>query len=223
MHVLKMDFNGNPNVGLYAYANDEFCLVGKDISVESAKKISKVLGVPVHRITMCGTSLIGVFVAGNSRCILVPSIAFEEELAVLDKLKIKYKVFETKLTALGNNILVNDKGCIVNPEFSKEERAVISEALGVDAKKGRISGLDIVGACATYNDKGIVIHRDVVSKEADVISQELGLECTNGTVNMGSPYVSSGLIANSKGFVVGELSSGPEIQFVDEGLGFIEF
>jgi len=223
MHVLKMDFNGNPNIGLYAYANEKFCLVGKDISAENAKKIAKVLGVPVHRITMCGTSLIGVFVTGNSKCILVPSIAFEEELAVLDKLKIDYKVLETKLTALGNNILVNDKGCLVNPDFSKEERAKISEAFGVDVKKGKIAGLDIVGACATYNDKGIVIHRDIISKEADAVTELLGLECTNGTVNMGSPYVKSGLIVNSKGFIVGNLSSGPEIQFVDEGLGFIEY
>jgi len=223
MHVSKLDFDSNPNVGLYAFANDQFCLVGKGINKKATELLKKVLDVPIHSISICGTSLIGVFIAGNNDKILVPSIAFDDELKELDKLKIKYDIIDTKLTALGNNILCNGKGCIVNPEFKTKAIKQISDALGVPTIKGTIAGFEIVGACAALNDKGCVIHRDIISKEIDTVEKILGIECTNGTINMGSPYLKSGVISNSKGFIIGNISSGPEIQFVDEGLGFVKY
>ena len=74
MHVLIANVQGNPNVGLYGYANDQYCLLGTEVPSKTAKKIEKVLKVPTHRISMCGTSLVGVFVTGNNKCLLVPEI-----------------------------------------------------------------------------------------------------------------------------------------------------
>ena len=51
----------------------------------------------------------------------------------------------------------------------------------------------------------------------------LKLKITRGTINFGSPYVRAGLVCNSNGFIVGDMSGGPEIQNVDESLGFIEY
>jgi len=46
-------------------------------------------------------------------------------------------------------------------------------------------------------------------------------EFTEATVNFGSQSLGSGIISNSKGFIIGEMSSGVEITNIDEGLGFL--
>src|SRR3989338_10042705 len=97
-HVLIASFNSNPNVGLYGYANDKYCLIGREVPEKLHKKIEEVLNVKTLVMTIAGTSLLGVFLSGNNKMLLVPSIAFPQELELLDKHKIKYKVIETKFT-----------------------------------------------------------------------------------------------------------------------------
>lgn len=221
MHVLKTDFNGNVNVGLYVFATDKYALIGPEVPKKVASEIEKTLKVKTHTVTVAGTSLLGVFAAGNSKCLLLPKILFESELEAFDKLKIKYKIIDTKLTALGNNIVSNEKGCLINPDFGKKAEEQIKEALKIPVKKAKIADLSIVGALVVHNKKGCLIHRDAEDFEVEMIEKTLGVEAMIGTVNFGSPYVSSGITVNSKGFIIGSLSKGPEIQNADMALGFI--
>ncbi len=221
MHVLMTAFEANPNIGLFGYANDKYCLLGRSVPLKTANVVEKVLKVPVHRISMCGTSLVGAFCNGNNNMLLVPEIAFKEELKVLDDLKIPYTIIKTKLTAFGNNLLCNDEGCLASPEYSAEVKKRIREALNVPLKPGKIADLDTVGACAVLNTKGCVIHRDATTTEIKFVEKLLGIECMTGSVNMGSPYLRSGVLANSNGFIVGNASGGPEVNNIDQGLGFL--
>jgi len=221
MHVLMTNFHGNPNVGLYGFANDEYCLLGRDISHELAKEIEKVLHVPVHQVSICGTSLVGAFCAGNSHMLLVPGIAFHHELDILERLNIKYKVIKTKLTALGNNLLCNDLGCLANPEFSADTKKEIRQALGVALKPGTIAGLSTVGSAGILNRHGCVLHRDIERAELKYVEDLVQVPCETGTVNMANPMLRSGVICNSKGFVVGDHSGGPEVDNIDHALGFL--
>lgn len=205
-HILQASFHGNPNVGLYAFCNDKFCLLGKEVPEEVAVKISEVLKVPVHRITVAGTSLIGAFVAGNNKMILLPEIVFESELRKLDELGIKYTIIETKLTALGNNILCNDTGALVNPEFSAFTKKRIREALDVALKPGTIADVETVGSVAVIRKDKCLVHRDATPDDFEYIETLLNVKCYTGTINLGNPYVKSGLIVNSNGFVVGIMS-----------------
>ncbi len=221
MHVIMTNFHGNPNVGLYGFANDQYCLLGRDVPHHQAQEIEKALKVPVHQISMCGTSLIGAFCAGNNHTLLVPSLAFHHELDVLDRLKIKYTVIKTKLTALGNNLLCNDYGCLANPEYSADTKKIIRQALDVALKPGTIAGLETVGSSGALNTHGCVIHRDIVKAELDYVEDLLQTTCETATVNMANPMVRSGIICNSKGFVVGDHSGGPEVNHIDHALGFL--
>ena len=222
MHVLKTNFNGNPNVGLYGYCSNEYCLLGMEVPAKKAKEIEKVLGVPVHQMTMCGTSLLGVFLAGNSKVLLVPEITFDYELKQLDKLKIDYTVIRSKSTALGNNLLCNDKGCLANPDFSADQKKRIRQALNVALKPGKIAGLNTVGSLAVLNSKGCIVHRDITRAEMKYVGDLLGLRCTPSTINMSSPYIRSGVLCNDNGFIVGDASGGPEITNIEQELGFLE-
>jgi len=222
MHLLKTDFNGNFNVGLYIYTTDSYCLIGQDVPEESASEIEKALKVPVHKISIAGTGLLGVFLAGNENCLLIPKIAFGEEIDEIKRLKINYKIIDTKLTALGNNILCSDSGCIINPDFGKTEEEAIKEALKVPVKRGKIAGLTIVGAAGVLNKKGCLLHRDAEDFEIEFVETTLNTTVKTGTVNFSSPYIKSGIAANSNGFLIGSISGGPEIQNADEALGFLE-
>lgn len=222
MHVYQTSFHGNPNVGLYGFANDNFCLLGYDVPQTQAAKIERVLKVPVHQISLCGTSMIGVFCNGNNKAIIVPEIAFDEELKVLDRLKIRYKAIKTRHTALGNNILCNDNGCLANPDMGADSKKLIRQALDVPLKPGMIAGVETVGSVAIHNKHGCIIHRDAKEFEIKFIKDLLKTEVYTGSVNMGNPYLGSGVICNSNGFIIGDTSGGPEVTNIDECLGFLE-
>ncbi len=220
-HIVLTNIQGNPNIGLYGIATDTYCLLGKQVPAALVRKISKTLDVPTYTIQLCGTSLIGVFAAGNSNSLLVPSIIFPEELEELKKLNIPVTVIESKLTALGNLILCNNTGCLASPDFSADVKKRIRQALNVTLHPGTIAGLNIVGSSAVVNNKGCLIHREASEEEIQEVESLLGVPCTTGTMNMASPFVRAGVMCNNKGMVASEASGGPEITNADEALGFL--
>ncbi len=227
----RVSFNGNSNIGLYAFCNDYFCLLGKE--AEGLKKaVEKRLEVPVLECNVAGTGMIGVFVTGNSKAILLPSIIFDdEEKAIREfireinkKNNTDFKVFKikTKLTCLGNNIICNDDGGIASPEYPKEEVEAISSSLGVPFLQKKVAGVEVVGAVIAINKKYGLLHRDASEEEVKEIEKHLKIKITLGTVNMGSPYIKAGIICNSKGFIMGKNSGGPEAVNAEEGLGYLK-
>jgi len=218
MHLLLTSINGNPNVGLYGYANNRYALVGQEVPPSIAAEMEKVLKVPVYRVSIAGTSLIGAFVVGNDRCLLVPNTAFDSELRALDKLKIAYKVIPSKLTALGNNVLCNNTGALVHTEFSADVKKIIRQALDVSLHPGTIAGIPTTGSLATGNSETMVIHRDASDADRKEVETLLGISCDTATINRGSPYLRSGIICNDHGMVISDQSWGPEVGFVDEVL-----
>jgi len=220
-HILVTNYNSNPNVGLYGFATDKYCLLGTEVPEELDKEISEVLDVPIIRMNIAGTSLLGVFLNGNKNCLLVPKIAFENELKILDKHKIKYKLIETKITCLGNNIICNDKGCVVSNEYGEKEIKVFKDALKVDIVKAEIAELNTLGSLAVHTKKGLLCHHEILEHEAELLKKVLKVEVFTGTINMGVPFIGSGILCNNKGFIIGDASGGPEIVNADEALGFI--
>jgi translation initiation factor 6 len=220
-HVLVTNFNGNPNIGLYGYATDKYCILGREVPEKLLEKIKEVLNVPIIELTIAGTSLIGVFANGNKNCLLLPKIVFPQELEVLDKHKIKYKIIDTKLTCLGNNMICNDAGCLASDEYTERDIKQICDALKVDVTKAKIAELNTLGSLAVHTKKALLCHHDILEHEAEIIKKVLKVEVYTGTVNMGVPFVGSGILCNSFGFIVGDQSGGPEIINIDESLGFI--
>ncbi len=221
MHILVTNFNGNPNIGSFAFANDKFCLLAKDVPKHIAKQIEKVLQVPVYQISICGSNLIGAFINGNNKKILVPGIAFDAELRQFEVLGIDYDVINTEKTALGNNILCNDNGVIISEDFTREDKALIDKAFGMKSIAKKIAGLDVPGTLCIVNDKYGIINPCVSDAEMKFIEKTLKVELTTGTVNMGNPFPATGIICNKFGFVIGAVSGGPEIANADEALGFL--
>jgi translation initiation factor 6 len=222
MAVLKTSFNSNPNLGLYGYATDKYVLVGNEVPQQFIEEFERVFAVPVHKLNIAGTSMLGVFLTGYKDTLLVPHIAFDYELEQLDKLKIKYKVFKSDLTCLGNNIIFNKKYALVNPEFSDNEIKELKELLGVTVKRMSIAETDALGSSIVLRGNYGLINRDASKEEVNTIEKALKVKLTLGSINMGSPYVKSGILCNKNGFIVGDLSGGPELVNAEEALGYLD-
>lgn len=216
--ALITSFNSNPNVGLYGFATDKYCLIGREVPEKFYDRISKVLDVPVIPMTIAGTSLIGVFLNGNKNCLLIPKIVFPQELEVLDKHKIKYKIIDTKLTCLGNNMICTDSVCLVSQEYGEREIKFMKDALKVDVIKMKIARMNTLGSMVVHTNKGILCHHEILEDEAEVLHKYLKAKIVTGTVNMGNPFVGSGILCNNKGFIIGEMSGGPEIVNAEQAL-----
>ncbi len=215
MAVYRTDFLSNPNVGLFGYAGEGFCLLGQHIPRRQADEAAKALGVRVHQVRLCGTELIGVFCAGNSKALLVPEIIFDHEFEKLKALGCSPVIIETDLTALGNNILCNDNGCVLSQDFPDEVVSQVKKALKVPVAKGTIGGLHNVGALAVLSGKVCVVSPDASGEERRLLEETLKVRCVEGTANMGMPYLRAAVLANSKGMVIGSACSGVEIANID--------
>ncbi|MDY6776978.1 MAG: translation initiation factor IF-6, partial [Candidatus Nanohaloarchaea archaeon] len=173
-----------------------------------------------HEVKMAGTDLLGVFAAGNSSGIVVPDIVTEHEREVLEEKGVEYMVLESKYTAFGNLLLCNDEGCLISREL-EDRKEEIGEFLDVPVKTGTVAGLDIPGSCGVATNQGVLLHRDASEEELERVEEALGVEGDIGTVNFGTPYVHSGVLADSENVLVGNDTTGPEVQRVQEALGLL--
>lgn len=222
MHVIKANINGNPNVGLFGFDTGEFILIGERLKKNQKKLFEEVLGKPILKARIAGTTMTGVFLAKNKNALLIPNIILDTEEKVLKENNIDYKIIKSDITCFGNTIACNDFGAIISTEFSDHDAKIIGEALKVPVKKLDIAGLTTPGALIVINKENAIIHKDASSEEIKIIEEILNVKCHPATVNLGSPHLNAGILNSTKGFIIGDQSGGPEILNIDEVLGYME-
>lgn len=220
MPLDKLRIFGNPNIGVYVYANNKIALVPQGIEASTKRKISEVLSVEVIEARVAGTSLIGVLTTGNDNVVLLPRIARDEEVEYLKGLGLNVNVVHTTFTALGNIVLANRKAAIFHPELGKDEVKMLSELLGISKfTQAAIAGVPTVGSVAVVTDRGGVVHPDVSEDELHNLSDFFEVPIDVGTINFGVAFIRTGLVANNYGALVGEKTTGPEILRITRALG----
>ena len=162
----------------------------------------------------------GVLVASNSNGIVLPHTIHDHELKVIqDSLEVKVTVAQERWTALGNIVLANDNGAVIHPGASESLAKTVAETLGVEIVTATIGGLPYVGSLAVATNKGVLANHAIKDQEVAVIEKALKVPVEAGTINGGVPYIRAGLLANTKGAVVGPLTSGPELMAITRTLG----
>jgi translation initiation factor 6 len=220
MNLDKLSIFNVDTIGVYCFTNNKYTLIPTGLSPEVKSKIREVLATEVLEVHVAGTSLLGIMVAGNNNGILLPRNVKEEELREMKKLDLKVSVLNSKSTALGNVILCNDKGAIVYPEMEKDSIKTIKEVLEVEElSSATIADVITVGSVAVVTNKGALVHVDASDKDIKVLSNLLKVKVEVGTVNFGSPFIKSGVLANDKGIIVGTSTTGPEIVRIQRALG----
>lgn len=212
-----MDINGNPYLGVYCHANDEFAIVPPEFSQKMISQIRECLEVEVVQTTIANSSLIGVLLCSNSHGMIVTNFAEKKELKPF-KSRLNILLIPDVLNAVGNNILVNDKFAYVHPDIKKETIKKIEDTLNVEVLKGSIAGQKTVGAAAVVTNSGLLCHPHASKHELDRLKKRFEVNADIGTANYGVPLVGACMIANSKGAVVGATSTPIELGRIEEAL-----
>jgi translation initiation factor 6 len=212
-------YNGVEFIGVYAVANEEMALLPMDSDERFQEDISSALAVSSSRGTIASTNLIGSLVAMNSYGAAVTNFTTDEELKAFPKLQVLR--VEDRLNACGNNILVNDHGCLVNPELDDTTVHALEELFDVEVLRGTVAEQNTVGSVCKVTNKGLICHPASSEDDLRMLKDLFKVTPRITTLNYGSPYVGASIVANSKGGVVGSRSTPIEQGRVEEALEII--
>lgn len=154
----------------------------------------------------------------NNNGMLLPSTASDEEIQILRQSGLNVERLQSKFTAIGNLILANDKGAIVSNLFDVEVHQSIRDVLDVPIQIMSIGGYVQVGSLVVTTNSGAIVHPNANDREIKSIAEVLQVEAEPATINGGSPFLSSGIIANFKSAIVGSLTTGPELIMITRAL-----
>lgn len=220
MNLSRLSIFNVDTIGVYAFSNNKYTIVPKSLGENEKRELESTLGTTIIEAEVAGTYLIGVFMAGNDNGILLPKNVLEHEYASLKKLDMNVGILNSRTTAIGNVILANNRAAIVYKDLEREAVNSIKDVLGVEEViQDTIGGFLTVGSVGVVTQRGGLVHPEVDSEELERLSRLFSVKIEPGTVNFGSSFIRSGLIANDKGIIVGNSTTGPEIVRIQKALG----
>jgi translation initiation factor 6 len=205
--ISKTSFQSSPHIGIFCTVNDEVAVTPLSAPRKFEEALKETLDVDIVKTTLSNTSLIGIFSVANNKKIIVPDILEKGELKILKEHFPEVLVLEEKYTAVGNLVAMNDKGIAC----SKYLRNALSDALSI-----RIADSDLVGSTLFVSNAGFLCHRDASAKELKEIEHIFKVKGDATTINLGDPFIKSGLLGNKNGILAGALTSGPELNRIDD-------
>ena len=212
MGIYKYAFYKSPNIGIFVKCNDKFIVLPLGFAPTKTNRLSQYLEVTdTIYVSIADTRLLGPMMVINNNGILVSYITSDEEINILkEKSQLNVERLKSKYTAIGNLIATNDQGAIVSP-LCNDVKTQIQDILGVSVTSMSISGFIQTGAMIVATNKGAVVYPNASDDEIKTISNILNVNVEPVTINGGIPFLASGIIANSKSVVVGNMTSGPEL------------
>jgi len=209
--IIITDFNKDFNLGLYGFATEKYVFLGKYIYLKKdfPDKIK------IIKNTVANTNLAGVFCVGNSSGIVVSSeIPYIEK--EFEEIEEKIYFLKTKYTALGNLVLMNDKGCLIS-YLIKNYKEKIEKFFGLDCEVASKKYF-VIGSLGIATNKGCLVSPLIDENEIKKIEKVLKIKVDTGTANFGSYYIGSCIIANSKFALISPKTTGIEMAKIEETL-----
>ena len=214
-------FFGTAEIGLFAVPTENICLIPPRLKLRQKKLIQEVLGVKAISTTLAGSILLSPMAAGNSNGLILSKMVLDEEIEKIKKSAgdINIGLLESKYTAVGNLILANDKAALISTILPRRAERLVQDVLGVEVVRGRIANRSYVGSLAIVTNEGGLVYAGVSEDEERWLSEIFKVTILPGTVNDGVKFVRSGIIANSKGAIIGSVTTGPEMMTISRALG----
>lgn len=220
--IKRLNLGGNPNLGVSIAVTEELAIIPPNLTPDTVTSIEESLEVKTVETMINGSSLAGALICGNSKGFVVSKYAFDREIKAIKAAGVEVKQIPDKFTAVGNIMVANDFGAIVNPLLSDEAADVISQVLDVDVVRGTIAKFKITGAVAVATNNGVLLHPSSSPEDIELVEKVLKTEADVGTVNNGTSLVGACAVANSKGVLVSDKTTGPELVRIEETFGFLE-
>jgi len=214
-------FSGSPYLGVFVRAGERVVVVPPSTPGSLERELARLLDVTPLRTTISDSEVVGALIVGNSNGFVVGDDLDPDERRALESAAPVTVVWDRR-NAMGNNVLANDHGALVHPEFSEDAIAAVGAALGVRAAPGTIAGLGTVGMAAIATNRGVVVHPKATEREAQHVEKVLGVPVHRSSANFGVPVVGACVLANSRGLVVGRPTTPVEIVHLQEGLSLLD-
>ena len=213
--VILFNLQANPNVGLFIAANDKHAFCGLHLNESQKKSVHNILGCEIIQLSIAGIPYPGIFMLFDEDRIIVPQIIFPGEKRKLEKLGYKVEILETRHTALRNNIVIHKKKALVSKETDDATKKGL-EKLGFEVLRMGVSEFESIGnlivmegdsgfAALAFNDNQIMQLKKFFN--ADIAS---------GTVNNRNLYVSSSIVINSHGILIGSDTMPDEVMDITD-------
>ena len=220
MGLHLIDIYRSPNIGVFLKGNEKFLLVPKGLAQTKAEKLCADLQVSAVPASIGESRLLGPLASMNSNGILVSRLAENAEVHELRAATgLNVSRLESRLTAVGNLVVANDRCALVSPAFDHFALSQIRDILGTEVERMPIGEYHQVGSFVVATNGGAAVYPGLDEKEVKRIGSLLGVDAYPTSVNSGVPYVASGLIANSRNAIAGSQTTGPELVFITRALG----
>lgn len=208
--ILRSNF-----IGVYGRAWEDVVFLPGNVEDDVASQISEGLRVPVEKLFIDNSSLIGTFISLNSNGIVVSRNGSDNKFSDLLQGR-NILVLKDKVNAIGNDVITSDKAAMIHRAFTASSQKKIEDALGVEVVKGTIGGIKTVGSAAVLTNKGMLVTPEATEDEMRGLSELFKVPVKEGTANFGNMYVGSSILANSKGVFVGKDTTPIEIGRIDD-------
>jgi len=216
----RCQFENSNDIGVFSKITNKYCLVaiGGSESFYSVFESELSPYIDVVHCSIANTRIVGRVTAGNKNGLLVPNNITDMELKnirnALDD-KIKIKVMEERLSALGNCIACNDYVALIHPDMDKESEEIIADTLGVEVFRTTIANNALVGTYMVINNQGGIVHPLTSVQELDELVNLLEIPLCAGTVNRGSDVIAAGLVVNDWSAFCGFDTTSTEISVIE--------
>lgn len=205
-------------IGLYIRLTENSAIVGVNDKT-TIDLLKEKLGVDVVVTTIGGSELVGVLAAANSNGLVVSQYVLDREMKELERFFDNINVVETNMNCFGNILCLNDYGGIVHPDANPELVSKFEEVFEVPIVPGTVGGIKTIGMAAAVSNIGGLLNPNSNEWEIKKVNKTLKIEAVTGTVNYGSDMVGTGIVANSRGYLAGEDTTGFELGVIEESLG----
>lgn len=212
----KLDFSGNPYIGVFCAANDRLLVASPHVPRKALRRAERALGVRSVTTTLGGATVIGSVIAMNDRAAFVTNFAQDKEVGRLEGMEV-YRL-EHRLNAVGNNILVNNRGGLCHPGYGGRARKEMENVLGVELVPATVGGMRTVGSAAVATNRGAICHPHASEEELRLIEEVLRVTPVIATANYGTPQLGACVVANDGGAITGTPTTPIELGRIEEGL-----
>ncbi|MCX8202589.1 MAG: translation initiation factor IF-6 [Candidatus Micrarchaeota archaeon] len=223
----KIGFYGNPYIGLFMKSNSSLTVMPIN-RPEKFSRVCDILETKEINVNIFGSPLSGLYTVMNDNGILFSNVMLDYEFqTVKQKIKeigldLNVDMLDTEFTALSNNMVVNNKHCIINPKM-KQKNIIqkIRDNLDVEVSEIHLKKFSVIGSVIFANDNGFVAHPGLAEDELDLIEETLQISGGVATANGGVPFISLCLVGNNKSVIFGETTTAFEQQRIIDALGFM--
>ncbi|MDD3083598.1 MAG: translation initiation factor IF-6 [Candidatus ainarchaeum sp.] len=216
MQLKRIKILGSNYIGLFAIANDKLCFVPNSIEEKIEKEIERILNVKTIKTSIYDSALIAVFAKMNNKEIILPNFVTNREINEIEK-EIKVRLIETE-HALGNLIEINDKNAIISKTLNENDIKQLKKTK-LKILQTNLAKTDAIGSSIIITNKAFLISPNATKEEVKKVQDSLNIKGGASTANTGDSFIRNSIIANKNGILVGEQTTGHEMNRIEEVLG----